>query len=91
MAAIKSPGEPHGIYPTIRRLVNTPTAPPYSATSHSQHHPTGLYPLQLFPGGDRAHVPFRLSELKEMKKRLKNYTKKIQISRSKHSEKSTKT
>jgi hypothetical protein len=25
--------------------------PPYPATSQTQHHPTGLYPLQLIPGG----------------------------------------
>jgi hypothetical protein len=31
-------------------------------------------PLQLIPGGDRAHVPFRVSELKEIKKDLGNYT-----------------
>jgi hypothetical protein len=48
--------------------------PPSHATSHTRHHPTGLYPLQLFPGGDRAHVPFRVSELKERKKDLGSYT-----------------
>jgi hypothetical protein len=32
------------------------------------------YPLQLIPGGDRAQVPFRVSELKEIKKDLGNYT-----------------
>jgi hypothetical protein len=42
--------------------------PPYPATSHSGCCPTVLYPLQLIPGGDRAHVPFRVSELKEIKK-----------------------
>jgi hypothetical protein len=36
--------------------------------------PTELYTLQLIPGGDRAHVPFRVSELKEIKKDLGNYT-----------------
>jgi hypothetical protein len=36
--------------------------------------PTGLYPLQLIPGGDRAHMPFRLSKLKEIKKDLRYYT-----------------
>jgi hypothetical protein len=36
--------------------------------------PTGLYPLQLIPGGDRAPVPFRASELKAIKKDLRNYT-----------------
>jgi hypothetical protein len=46
----------------------------YPATSHTQHHPTGLYPFQLIPGGDRAHVPFRVCELKEIKKDLRNYT-----------------
>jgi hypothetical protein len=34
-----------------------------------------LYPLQLIPGGDKAHIPFRLSEFKEIKKDLGNYTK----------------
>jgi hypothetical protein len=43
---------------------------------HFQHHPTGLYPLQLIPGGDSIHVPFTLSELKEIKKDLGNYTEK---------------
>jgi hypothetical protein len=47
---------------------STPPLPPYPATSHTIHHPTGLYPLQLIPGGDRDHVHFRVSELKEMKK-----------------------
>jgi hypothetical protein len=32
------------------------------------------YPLQLIPGGDRAHVPFGASECKEIKKDLGNYT-----------------
>jgi hypothetical protein len=54
MTEIKSPGEPQGIYPTLRKLVDTS--------------PTGLYPLQLIPGGDRAPIPFILSELKEIKK-----------------------
>jgi hypothetical protein len=44
------------------------------STSHSRHYPTGLYLLQLIPGGDRAHVPFRVHELKEIKKDLGNYT-----------------
>jgi hypothetical protein len=35
----------------------------------------GLYPLQLIPGGDRAHIPFRLSELKRIKKESGSYTK----------------
>jgi hypothetical protein len=77
MTEIKSPGEPQGICPTLTRLVDAPSAPPlpsYPATSCPQHHPTGLYPLQLIPGGDRSHVPFRLSELKEIKKDLGNYT-----------------
>jgi hypothetical protein len=46
---IKSLGEPQGIYPTLRKLVNAP-----SATPLPQHCPTGFYPLQLIPGGDRA-------------------------------------
>jgi hypothetical protein len=45
---------------------SAPPRPPYPATSHTRHHPTGLYPLQLIPGGDRAHMPFRVSELKEI-------------------------
>jgi hypothetical protein len=53
---------------------SAPSLPPYPATSHTRHHPTGLYPLQLIPGGDRVHVPFRVSELKEIKKDLGNYT-----------------
>jgi hypothetical protein len=53
---------------------SAPPLPPYSATSHTRPRPTGLFPLQLIPGGDRAHVPFRVSELKEIKKDLGNYT-----------------
>jgi hypothetical protein len=49
--------------------------PPYPATLHPQHHPIGLYSFQLIPRGDRAHVRFRLSELKEIKKGLRSYTK----------------
>jgi hypothetical protein len=55
----------------------TPSAPPhphFPATSHTRHHLIGLYLLQLIPGGDKDHVPFRVSELKEMKKDLVNYT-----------------
>jgi hypothetical protein len=48
--------------------------PPYPATSHTRYRPTDLYPLRLIPGGDRAHVPFRVRELKEIKKDLRNYT-----------------
>jgi hypothetical protein len=73
----KSPGEPKGIYSTLRRLVDAPSAPlvsPYPAKSHPQHHLIGLYPLELIPGGDRAHIPFRLSELREIKMDLENYT-----------------
>jgi hypothetical protein len=36
--------------------------------------PTGLYPFQLIPGGDGAQDPFGLSELKEIKEDLGNYT-----------------
>jgi hypothetical protein len=56
---------------------DAPSAPhlsPYPTTSHTRHHPTGLYLFQLIPGGDRAHVPFRGSELKEIEKDLGNYT-----------------
>jgi hypothetical protein len=53
---------------------SAPPLPPYPATSHTRHCPTGLYPLQLIPGGDRAHIPFKVSELKEIKKDLGNYT-----------------
>jgi hypothetical protein len=42
--------------------------PPYPATSQRRCCPTGLYPLQLIPREDRAHVPFRVSELKEIKR-----------------------
>jgi hypothetical protein len=54
-----------------KNLSDAPSALPlplYPATSHTRHHPTGLYPFQLIPGGDRAHIPFRVSELKEIKK-----------------------
>jgi hypothetical protein len=56
---------------------DAPSAPPlhpYPAPSCTRHHPTGLYTLQLIPGGDRAHVPFIVSVLKEIKKDLGNYT-----------------
>jgi hypothetical protein len=53
---------------------SAPPLPPSPATSHTRHHPTGLHPLQLIPGGHGAHVPFRVSELKEIKKDLGNYT-----------------
>jgi hypothetical protein len=59
------------------RLVEAPSAtplPPYPATSHPWHRLIGLYPLQLIPGGERAHIPFRLSEFKEIRKDLGNYT-----------------
>jgi hypothetical protein len=47
-------------------LCHISSPPPlYPVTSHPQHHPTGLYLLQLIPGRDRAHVPLRLSELKK--------------------------
>jgi hypothetical protein len=32
----------------------------------------GLYPFQLISGGDWAHVPFRLSDLKNIKNDLEN-------------------
>jgi hypothetical protein len=54
---------------------SAPPLPPYPAPSHTRHCPIELYPLQLIPGGDRAHIPFRVSELKEIKKDLGNYTK----------------
>jgi hypothetical protein len=40
---------------TIATLYKKPPSalllPPYPATSHTRHRPTGLYPLQLIPGG----------------------------------------
>jgi hypothetical protein len=54
MTEINSPGEPQGICPTLRRLVEVPSAPPlplYPATLHPQHHPTGLYPFQMIMEG----------------------------------------
>jgi hypothetical protein len=56
---------------------SAPLLPPYPVTSHTRHSPTGLCPLQLIPGGDRAHVPFRVSELNEIKKDLGNYTENL--------------
>jgi hypothetical protein len=67
---------------------STSLLPPYPATSHTRRCPTGLYPLQLIPGGNRAHGPFRVSEgkkfyffkiffknfFKGIKKDLRNYT-----------------
>jgi hypothetical protein len=53
---------------------SAPPLPPYPATSHTRRFLSGLYSLQLIPGGDRAHVPFRVSERKEIKKDLGNYT-----------------
>jgi hypothetical protein len=53
---------------------SAPPLPPYTVTSHTRHHPPGLYPLQLIHGGDRVHAPFRVSKLKEIKKDLGNYT-----------------
>jgi hypothetical protein len=53
---------------------SAPPLPPYSETSHTRHCPTGLYRLQLIPAGGRAHIPFRVSELKEIKKDLGNHT-----------------
>jgi hypothetical protein len=46
-------------------IPSPPPLPSYPATSHTRLHPTGLYPLQLIPGGDRAHVPFRGVNLKK--------------------------
>jgi hypothetical protein len=57
-------------------VTNTfPSILPYLATSCPQHLPTVLHSLQLIPGGNRDHVPFRLSEIKEIKKDLGSYTK----------------
>jgi hypothetical protein len=64
MTEIKSPGEPQGMYLTLRRLVEAPTGlllPPLPSylTSPHQHNPTGFCPLQLIPGEGGAHVHFR--------------------------------
>jgi hypothetical protein len=67
-------------YPEPKKPSNAPSAPllpPYPATSHTQHCPPGLYSIQLIPGEDRLYVPFRVSELKEIKKDLGNYTEKL--------------
>jgi hypothetical protein len=63
--------------------------PFYPLTQLPHHHPTGLYSLQLMPRGDKVHVPFRLNELKKLKKDLGNYTENL-VSTSRHSEKSAK-
>jgi hypothetical protein len=55
-------------------VLSAPPLPSYPAISHTRHCPTGFYPLQLIPGGDKTHIPFRVSELKEIKKDLGNYT-----------------
>jgi hypothetical protein len=44
---------------------STPPLSPFPATSHTRCCPTGLL---LIPGGDRAHVPLGMSELKEIKR-----------------------
>jgi hypothetical protein len=53
---------------------SAPPLPPYPVNSHTRQPPTGFYSLQLILGGDRAHLPFRVSELEEIKKNLRNYT-----------------
>jgi hypothetical protein len=69
---------------------SAPPLPPYPATSHTRHSPTGLYSLWLTPGGDKTHVPFRVSRLKEIKNDL-GITQKTQTSASRHLENSAKT
>jgi hypothetical protein len=59
--SLEEPKNPSGA-PSVPPLL------PYPDTSCTRHHPTGLYSLQLIPGVDRAHIPFRVSELKEIKR-----------------------
>jgi hypothetical protein len=47
----------------LAQLPHTPNIIPQDST-----------PPQLIPGGNRAHIPFRVNELKEIKKDLGNYT-----------------
>jgi hypothetical protein len=54
------------MYHTLRTLVDAPSAPLYPFTQLPRT--TTNIPLQLIPGGDKAQVLFRLSELKEIKK-----------------------
>jgi hypothetical protein len=69
---------------------DTPSALPLPLYPHTRYCSTGLYPLQLIPGRDRDHVPFRVSELKEIKKDF-GIAQKTQITTSRHLEKSAKT
>jgi hypothetical protein len=69
MTEIKSAGELQGIYPTLRKLVDAPTATPHPLTQlpcAPDIIPQDSTP-PIIPGEDRAHVPFRLSELKKIK------------------------
>jgi hypothetical protein len=55
---------------------DAPSAPPLPLPSCLTH-PTSSHrtlSLQLIPGGDRAHILFRISEIKNIKKDLGNYT-----------------
>jgi hypothetical protein len=38
---------------------------------------TELYSFQIIPGGDRAHIPLRLNEFKEIKRNSRSYTENL--------------
>jgi hypothetical protein len=52
---------------SIECSISSPSTPLPSYLTHQKSSHRTL-PLQLIPGGDRTHVPFRVSELKEIKK-----------------------
>jgi hypothetical protein len=54
--------------------MSSPSAPSLPSHLTQQTSSQRTLPLQLIPGVDRAHVPFRVSELKKIKKELGNYT-----------------
>jgi hypothetical protein len=67
------------VAPTTSLSVTNPfqSRPPYTTTSCPSHCSTGLNSLWLILGRDRAHIPFRLSELKEIKKDLGSYNENL--------------
>jgi hypothetical protein len=54
--------------------MSSPSSPSLPSYLTQQTSSLRTLPLQLIPGGDRAHVPFRVSELKKIKKDVGNYT-----------------
>jgi hypothetical protein len=58
---------PNSLEPKTHLILHQIPLSPFTQPPHTLDAVPQDYPLQLIPGGNRAHIPFRVSELKEIR------------------------